>query len=36
LNLEQEQKLKTELAKKETIAAKIGLTVEELQAILRS
>ena len=36
LQLEQQQKLETELAKKEAIAAKIGLTVEELTTILKS
>lgn len=35
LELEQQQKLEIELAKKEAIAAKMGLTVEELQAILK-
>jgi hypothetical protein len=36
LELEQQQKLETELAKKEAIASKIGLTVEELTTILKS
>jgi len=36
LQLEQEQKSETELAKKEAIAMKIGLTVEELHTILKA
>jgi hypothetical protein len=33
--LEQKEKLEIEMAKKEAIAAKMGLTVEELRAILK-
>ena len=35
LRLEQKEKIQTEIAKKEEIAAKIGLTFEELQTILK-
>jgi hypothetical protein len=35
LQLEKQKELEIELAKKEAIASKIGLTVEELQAILK-
>jgi len=35
IRLEQKEKLEIEMAKKEAIAAKIGLTVEELQTILK-
>ena len=35
LQLEQKEKAQTELAKKEAIASKLGLTIEEIQTILK-